>query len=77
MVVGIEPAVSTEPLTVGPNRVVVDAKMYAPTELGIGPDDRVTAAGTRFDVVGYPGRADLGPWWDLPLSTVLLKAVEG
>lgn len=76
-VVGVEPAVATEPITVGTNRVVVDAKMYAPTAVGFGPGDRVTVDGIRFLVVGFPGRADLGPWWKLPLCTVLLKAVDG
>lgn len=76
-VVGVEPAVASEPITVGTNRVVVDAKMYAPISVGFGPGDRVEVNGTRFAVVGFPGRADLGPWWDLPLCTVLLKAVDG
>lgn len=76
-VVGVEPAVSSEPVTVGPNRVVVDAKLYSPISVGFGPGDRVTVNGIRFLVVGFPGRADLGPWWDLSLATVLLKAVDG
>lgn len=76
MVVGVEPSVSTEPEVAGHDRVVVDAKMYAPTTMAPSPDDRVTVRGMVFDVVGYPQDADLGPWWDLPLSTILLRRVE-
>lgn len=76
-VIGVEPAISSQPLTTGPNRVVVDAQAHVPTALDLKPKDRITVAGHRFEVVGFPGRADLGPWADWPVATVALKAVEG
>ena len=77
LVVGIEPPISSEPLVVGHDRVVIDAKMYAPISMAANPRDRVTVRDRPYEVVGYPAEADMGPWWDLQLATVLLKAVEG
>lgn len=76
MVIGVEPTISTEPELAGHDRVVVDAKMYAPLNMRPVPQDRVTVRGMVFDVIGYPQDADLGPWWDLPCSTILLHRVE-
>lgn len=76
-IIGVEPATSSEPLTTGPNRIVVDAQAHVPVSLDLKPKDRITVAGHRFEVVGFPGRADLGPWVDWPVATVGLKAVEG
>ena len=77
LVVGVEPPTSTDPEVAGHDRVQVDAKMYAPTSLGLADKDHVTVNGTVFEVIGMPARADMGPWWDLPLCTVLLHHMEG
>lgn len=76
LVVGVEPPTMSDPVVAGHERVAVDAKMYAPTSIGFSDKDRVTVNGARFEVIGWPAPADMGPWWDLPMCTVLLHMME-
>lgn len=76
LVVGVEPQVSGEVEMAGHDRTVVDAKMYAPSEIATKPRDRITYKDHVFEVIGYPQDAGDGPFWDLPLSTILLRRIE-
>lgn len=76
LVVAIAPLVTDEDRMAGHAHVTASAQMYAPISMRVGPGDRVTVRDKVFDVVGHQADADLGPWWDLPLTTISLRRIE-
>lgn len=76
-VIGWYTPVSTEPKIAGRDQVIVDLALMTPPGFVIGPLDRVTVAGVRFEVIGYPEDYTHGPFNFNPGLVVNLKRVEG
>ncbi len=74
---GAGPIMSTEPKTVGQNRVVVDVVLLVPPGAPYGPRDRVRLAGNLFEVVGYEESTEFNPFEKHFGAAVNLRRVEG
>lgn len=72
---GWAPAGSSEPKTVGLNRVVVDRELFAPAPLH--HKDRVTIGGEVFDVEGEAEDWTQGPFGFTPGFVINLVAHRG
>ena len=74
-VYGWAPTSSTEPKTVGPNRVVVDLEVFSPFTLQ--PKDRVVVHGRTYEVEGECEDWNHGPFGHRPGFVVNLRRVDG
>lgn len=74
-VFGWAPAGSTEPKTVGENRVIVSIEVFAPFPLQA--KDKVTISGKLYDVIGEPEDWNHGPYGHQPGYVINLKRIDG
>lgn len=75
---GFDPGASIEPRDGSSQRVITTPTLYPPKGLPIGPRDRITVRGARFEVEG-----NAADWrhpmtgWDPGLLVVNLRRVDG
>lgn len=69
---------STEPKTVGENRVVVQVELLTPEGFEIGPRDKVSLPGQgELMVIGFPEDFNNGPFGFRPGLVVNLRRADG
>lgn len=79
-VYGISFPTSTEPPLAGHDRLVIDAELWAPPTVSIGPYDLVDLDDGQYQVIGQPQDWGRGPWrWPggSPGVVVHLRKVSG
>lgn len=68
---------SAEPFTAGHERVIVDARIIAPTDFPAGPHDRIHWNDQVFEVIGWAEDYTSGPWWNPGVKLWNLRRLEG
>ena len=76
-VIGWAAPVSTDPKTVGTNRIVVQVELYTPEGFDCGDQDKVTVGGVEYFAIGWPEDYCNGPFGFRPGYVVNLRRVSG